>query len=113
VVANKTKSTKEKKLGGHHGNGWKPGQSGNPKGRPKKQLDRLYEFQDRLYLEKEELWTQLIERMRQGDTKSIEIMLSYLYGKPLQPIEGSLDTGDIKIVVEYVNNLPSKTTDSP
>jgi hypothetical protein len=79
---------------------WKPGQSGNPGGRPK-MPDDLKKSCRRLA----DLGVEKLERrMRYGRMPTedmirfTKLMLEYGYGKPVQPLEGK-DGGPITVVV--------------
>lgn len=82
---------------------FKPGQSGNPGGRPstrKAELDKLLA----------EVWKtpsrrkvlkKLVEDAEQGDHDARTLLLAYAYGKPKDDVEHS---GALRIVVEYTDD---------
>lgn len=78
---------------------FKPGQSGNPNGRPKKlpQIDKLIANilgeTESGGSEAELILMALVKRAKKGDTRAAEIILERAYGKAKQPIEHS---GEIK-----------------
>jgi len=88
---------------------WKPGQSGNPKGRPKKRdslVSLLKEVLEKEYLadKKGRTWAevltdQLLLKAVKGDMIAQRIIWEYVEGKPKQEIE---IPSDIKIHVNYV-----------
>lgn len=68
---------------------FKPGQSGNPNGRPKKlpELDKLLadvlgEESPSGHTAAEEILRGLYARAKKGDSKAAEILLNRAYGKP-------------------------------
>jgi len=80
---------------------FKPGQSGNPKGRPPK-LPKLDELLADIMGEEKDGQTAteaILKRIRlqatQGNLKAAEMLLERAYGKPKQPVELS---GGIQIV---------------
>lgn len=77
---------------------FKPGQSGNPKGQPRKlpEIDKLL-AEVLGELEGDSVARQILEAMvkqaKKGDVRAAELLLERAYGKPKQPIEHS---GEIK-----------------
>lgn len=73
---------------------WKPGQSGNPAGRPKRKTEeRAFEklslkmTDDKI----EQVFDRLIDDAMAGKYRSMELLLAYLMGKPVQRVETSSD----------------------
>jgi len=83
---------------------WKPGQSGNPGGRPKRDLAAEIA---RMIFERD---TEAIERafaaaLRKGDARVFKALADRAYGKPRQQIEHVDEDGDplqSSIVVRFV-----------
>ncbi len=73
---------------------WKPGQSGNPKGRPKRGL-ALAEL---CRLHNDEMVSLLVELARAGDSRCIIACLEFGNGKPAQTINGELRHSAIEFV---------------
>lgn len=75
-----------------NGRKFKPGQSGNPKGRPKKipSLDKLLNevlgSADDQDSEMKEVIEALTVRAKKGDVRAAEVLLERAYGKPKQEI---------------------------
>lgn len=70
---------------------FKPGQSGNPNGRPKKlpEIDKLLADvlgEDGENSEAKAILKALLTKAKKGDTRAAEILLDRAYGKPKQPI---------------------------
>lgn len=72
---------------------FKPGQSGNPHGRPKKlpAIDKLMAdvlgSEDDDNSEAKAILNALVTRAKKGDTRAAEILLDRGYGKPKQQVE--------------------------
>lgn len=84
---------------------FKPGQSGNPNGRPKK-LPRLDDLLSEIMGEEKDGITAaeaILKRLRhmatQGNIKAAEMLLDRSYGKAKQPIE---HTGKDGAPIEYI-----------
>lgn len=88
---------------------WKPGQSGNPGGRPKKKLvdqalTELLEAKDSE--EAIAIAVKLIQMARGGDSQSAKLIAERTEGKPLQKVEHSgADGGPIEasLLVKFVD----------
>lgn len=78
---------KQRELLGHH---WKPGESGNPKGRPHKGRSLTEQMRELLH-ENPEKRKALIERVLNqalgGDIASQKLVWNYLDGMPMQKVE--------------------------
>lgn len=96
---------------------FKPGESGNPGGRPKGSRNVQTVIQEALFSDVD--WTDIegkparlacidaivIEQMRKamaGDTAAFNAVMDRGYGKPCQALEVNKDEGPQKFVVEYV-----------
>jgi len=69
---------------------WKPGQSGNPNGRPPKGhsiTDTIKEMMGEKPEIKKALGTKLIELALKGDMAAIKLLMGYMDGMPVQPTE--------------------------
>jgi hypothetical protein len=78
---------------------FKPGQCGNPKGRPKKlpEIDKLLAEvlgEDEEHNEAKAILKALVARAKKGDTRAAEILLDRAYGKAKQHI--SLESETVK-----------------
>jgi hypothetical protein len=87
----------QRRLGGVTGKGFKPGQSGNPSGRPKSAAN-LRDLLKRKYGEDGKVLVERLEAFSAGrDRKlamaSTELLLAYLVGKPTQAMEHSGEGG--------------------
>jgi len=101
---------------------WKPGQSGNPHGRPKNALSeeiraalekvRSVEVdgRKRKMTENQVLIRILLTKAREGDQKAIQMLWDRGYGKPTEDVHmsGELSGGGV-IIVERANGIPDKT----
>jgi hypothetical protein len=99
---------------------WKPGQSGNPAGKPPL-IEKLnaeirqatkdilaapceieqYVGKTRLQAALMRCWEQF---MAKQDTRALKILLEYAYGKPIQLLAGAEDAQPIRIVFEKAND---------
>ncbi len=82
---------------------WKPGQTGNPGGRPKwkpltEGLHRLLEKEPNL---SDELIRSWVVKAGRGDVSAANMLWDRLEGKVTQTIGGSTDTGPVKLVIEW------------
>ena len=75
---------------------WSPGQSGNPKGRPKGSKNKSTIFKEMLASKlngdltvEQELVTKLYEAMQKGDLKAIDLILNGAYGKDKQVVDNT------------------------
>lgn len=94
-------SQKDSPLAGYQ---WKPGESGNPKGRPPtsdlKAEVRAFADEEDPKLRKTRLrqWLEMADRrIRQGSPKHLEIVLGYGWGRPSQSVEldANVNYGDV------------------
>lgn len=75
---------------------WKPGQSGNPDGRPKKGYSITEWFKEMLASKpevKDAIGKSIMKKALEGDTTAQKLVWSYMDGLPKQSIEHS---GEIK-----------------
>lgn len=85
---------------------FKPGQTGNPKGRPKKipEIDDL--LADVLGNEDgtgaKEILEALLREARKGNVRAAEVLLDRAYGKPTQPVKGDFD-GEFRVYWQEPN----------
>ncbi len=82
---------------------WKPGQSGNPSGRPK--WKPLTEALQRLADEEPRLWDELVRgivvKAGKGDVSAMNSIWDRVEGKIAQTVGGSSDVGPIKLTIEW------------
>ena len=80
---------------------WRPGQSGNPGGRPK--WKPISEALQHLVTPKvaDAIASELILRAGKGDVSAFNALTDRLEGKVTQTIGGSTDTGPVKLVIEW------------
>jgi len=77
---------------GYHGQGFKPGQSGNPSGRGVLQgLIRKY-TEEKNTARLQALVVDMYERAMQGDATARTELLNRGYGKAIQPVEADITT---------------------
>lgn len=72
-------------------NGFKPGQSGNPKGRPPKGYSITEAFKSMLAAEPEvkaRIVQSIKEKAEKGDVTAMKMIWEYMDGKPKQPVVG-------------------------
>ena len=83
---------------------WKPGQSGNPSGRPK--VAQEFRARCREFMEAdgwEKLAVLATDRRSKDHMKALELICGYAYGKPKQGLELTGDEGgDINITIKRV-----------
>ncbi len=82
---------------------WKPGQTGNPGGRPKwkpltEALQALLEEEPALNKELVKAW---VVKAGRGDVSAANMLWDRLEGKVTQTIGGSSETGPVKLVIEW------------
>ena len=78
---------------------WKPGQSGNPGGRPKAAFEVKDWLREKLTdpANLEEVW----KRAQKSDYV-LRMVFEYALGKPPQPVTGDL-TGELTIIIEHAD----------
>ncbi len=82
---------------------WKPGQTGNPGGRPKwkpltEALQTLLEEEPALNKELIKAW---VVKAGRGDVSAANMLWDRLEGKVTQTIGGSSEVGPVKLVIEW------------
>ena len=70
------------------------GQSGNPKGRPKK--GSTLTDMIRLKVDKEKFAEAVLNKAYEGDVTAQKLILSYLDGNPVQPVDNN-NSGEVTI----------------
>jgi hypothetical protein len=89
---------------------FKKGQSGNPKGRPKKG-DTFSDIFEK-YMSEEELFTFYVKLIKEGDKTAIVNAIDRIFGKPKIKIEHSGDEEQpAKWIIEVRNVGNKKATD--
>ncbi len=82
---------------------WKPGQSGNPGGRPK--WKPMSEALQRLAEQEPGLWDALVRsavvKGGKGDMTAINTIWDRIEGKIAQTVGGSTEVGPVKLVIEW------------
>jgi hypothetical protein len=95
-------------------NGWKPGQSGNPAGRPKgpsllkellKELDQLEPGTKRKKVRA--VAVTLIDRAIDGDMGAQQLVWRYVEGNPTQPVDMS---GEIGVTVQALREAMQRVS---
>lgn len=86
---------------------WRPGQSGNPAGRPKKSSDEVYRVNLALFhecLTHDDLKTIFevwIARMKAADPACLKTLVPYVLGSPPKEIKLDLeDVAPLRIIIE-------------
>lgn len=85
---------------------WKPGQSGNPNGRPPKEFSITETIRDMMNEKpeiKKALGTKAIEMALSGDITALRLVWAYMDGMPTQPIENKIITPELD--AETVNQI--------
>ena len=93
---------------------WKPGQSGNPKGRPKgiSLVDALQavlkaKAEDSGRPVKTLVAEKLVELALAGNLEAIKLCFEYTDGKPAQPVDvGGPGGGPLQVVIRTVDDRP-------
>lgn len=92
---------------------WKPGQSGNPKGRPKKTIPELDELLEKWAggetpedAEINHVAKKLVEKAKGGDIEAIKFLFERVYGKVTNPID--IKSGGNAINAPVINVLPAR-----
>ena len=91
---------------------FKPGESGNPSGRPKAILsDWLRREMEALDPETQQEVAQkvarvLIQKALAGDVRAIQVLAERLEGKPPQLDPTPAANADMKVIVEYIGSRP-------
>ncbi len=93
---------------------WKPGQSGNPGGRPRKRLidEALEELLESNGSEAaRDIALALIVRARRGDTRAIQLIAERTQGKPIQGIGVAGDLGFRTTLLERLERAAEELSD--
>lgn len=69
---------------------FKPGESGNPKGRPKGIKDRRTQWRDTLRKELPDLLTKLVQMAKEGDPQALKLILDRV-APPLRPTADTVE----------------------
>lgn len=88
---------------------FKPGQTGNPKGRPKKSVEEKYSKAVYAAIKPEdlkEIITMISKAAKRGDVQAAKLLLSYVVGMPVQKNEITGADGG-KIIVKLIDDTRS------
>jgi hypothetical protein len=94
--------------GNNKGHKWKPGESGNPAGRPKKGYSITEAFKSMFEAEpntKAQVVDVIKQKALQGDTAALKMVWEYMDGKPTQGVEVSGKDGgpiDANLTVTFI-----------
>jgi len=83
---------------------FKPGQSGNPNGRPKSKpfTDALIKAIQDDPSQVEKIAKAMLKKMRAGSVKHFTAVTDRVEGRPVQPIEGTGENGVLELLVRNV-----------
>jgi len=88
---------------------WKPGQSGNPAGRPPKEYSITETMRDMMRAKpdiKAALATKILEQALQGDSAAQKMIWGYMDGMPTQPIENKIIAPELDVeAVSQIDTL--------
>ena len=94
---------------------FKKGQTGNPKGRPRKLpelsvllADVLGEQTKEGLTAAEDILRAMYARARKGDTRAAELLLDRAYGKPKQSIDNNITTTEPLVIVRTEPSKPNE-----
>ena len=94
---------------------FKKGQTGNPKGRPRKLpelsvllADVLGEQTKEGLTAAEDILRAMYARARKGDTRAAELLLDRAYGKPKQSIDNNITTTEPLVIVLTEPSQPNE-----
>ena len=93
---------------------WKKGESGNPKGRPRKLPELHVLLADVLGEEKdgisaaEAILKSIRAKAAKGDTRAAELLLDRAYGKPKQSIDNTIITTEPLVIVLTEPSQPNE-----
>jgi hypothetical protein len=82
---------------------FKPGESGNPNGRPKRSVEEAALEQFRSHFRNGNMGAVIDSLQRQaarGNVQAIRLVLEYMLGKPPQEVDLNTD-GILRVIVEY------------
>lgn len=85
---------------------FKAGQSGNPKGRPKKGQTLTDIIREKV--DKVKFAESVLNKAYEGDVTAQKLILSYLDGNPVQPVDNN-NSGEVTIIIKRDRN-PIKPT---
>ncbi len=80
---------------------FKAGQSGNPKGRPKKGQTLTDIIREKV--DKVKFAESVLNKAYEGDVTAQKLVLSYLDGNPVQPIDNN-NSGEVTIIIKRDRN---------
>lgn len=94
---------------------FKPGQSGNPKGRSKRPVEEAY-LKAVVKSMPKARWSKVLDRVgllaERGERWAVEFYADRIMGKPVQPVNTD-HSGEITFNVNYADELSDNPTETP